>query len=140
MHYLSQKRFSKFHLLALCALLFVLLLTATALILTRPSAAQAAPAATKLSIRFTCAQAVNYHSGRICVHTQAHAGLTIKVTYCNGQIALSKGLIGTWHADAKGNLMWGWTARTTCRGKATALVTERFKGQSLSATDTFTVK
>ena len=78
-----------------------------------------------------------------CLHnidTQANAGLTITVTYCTGHSAVSKSLKGTQHADAKGNHTWRWTPETKCRGQATALVTEHFKGHSLSASDTFTVK
>lgn len=140
MYSLTKKRFSQYYLLALCSLLLVLVFTATALVITRPAPAQAAPAATKLSLTFTCAQAVDYQSGRVCVHTQANAALTIKVTYCTGRSAVSNSLKGTQHANSGGNHTWTWTPETKCRGQATALVTEHFKGHSLSKSHTFTVK
>lgn len=139
MHFLTKKRFSTFHKLTLCVLVCMLIFTATALVITRPSATQAAPATAKLSIQFICAHAVNFHFGQICIHTRANARLTIKVTYCNGHSVVSKSLKGTLHADAKGNYVWNWTPRTKCRGEATVSVTEHSKGHSLSVSEAFIV-
>ena len=140
MRALTRNRFSIHHLLAVCTLLCVLICIATALVIIRPSAAQAAPASARLSITFTCAQAVDYQFGRVCVHTQANAGLTITVTYCTGHSAVSKSLKGTQHADAKGNYIWNWTPQTRCRGEATVFVTEHSKGHSASFSESFIVR
>jgi len=139
-HFLTRKRFSTFHKLTLCVLLCMLIFTATALVITRPSATQAAPATVKLSIQFTCAHAVDFHLGQVCIHTRANAKLTIKVTYCNGHSAVSKSLKGTQHADAKGNYIWNWTPQTRCRGEATVLITEHSKGHSASFSESFIVR
>ncbi len=97
-------------------------------------------AAPKLSIQFTCANAVDYKVGNACVHTQAKAALTIRIKYCSGYYAVSRSLKGTQYADTHGNHTWTWTPQTKCKGPATAYVNEQFGGQSLNATDRFTVK
>ncbi len=97
-------------------------------------------AAPKLSIQFTCANAVDYKAGNVCVHTQAKAALTIRIKYCSGYYAVSRSLKGTQYADTRGNHNWTWTPQTKCKGPATAYVNEQFSGQSLNAVDRFTVK
>ena len=97
-------------------------------------------AAPKLSIQFTCANAVDNKQGNVCVHTQAKAALTIRIKYCSGYYAVSKSLKGTQYADTRGNHTWTWTPQTKCKGTATAYVKEQFGSQSLNATDKFTVK
>ncbi len=97
-------------------------------------------AAPKLSIQFTCANAIDNKLGNVCVHTQAKAALTIRVKYCAGYYAVSKSLKGTQYADTHGNHTWTWTPQTKCKGPATAYVNEQFAGQSLNALDKFAVK
>ncbi len=138
MQHLSFKDHSKRH---LAALFFVLVLVATTIssfVITRPNDAHATTP--KLSIQFTCAQAVDYKLGQVCVHTQAKAALTIKVKYCSGYYATSKSLQGTQFADTKGNHSWSWVPQTKCRGTATAYVHEQFHGQPLNASTNFMVK
>ena len=98
------------------------------------------PPPPQLFINFTCAQAVDYSYGRVCVHTLAGAALTITVTYCSGYPATSASLQGTVYANGSGNYEWDWTPETSCRGQATADVTAIWKGQSTSNTDDFNVQ
>jgi len=93
-----------------------------------------------LTITFTCAQAVDYSSGSVCVHTLSGAALTIKVKYCSGYYATSASLQGTVSADGAGNYMWSWTPDTKCKGTATAYVTANWNGQSASNAYSFTVQ
>jgi hypothetical protein len=93
-----------------------------------------------LSISFTCAAAVDYSYGQVCVHTEPGAALQITVTYCSGYSATSKSLQGTEYADGGGNYEWDWTPDTKCQGQATADVTAQWQGQSAENTDTFTVQ
>jgi hypothetical protein len=95
---------------------------------------------TSLTIQFTCAQAVDYQSGEVCVHTQAGAALSIIVTYCSGYTAVSSSLQGIAYADTSGNYTWTWTPETVCRGPATADVTASSAGQTVSQSDSFTVQ
>ncbi len=96
--------------------------------------------APKLSVQFTCANAVDNKQGTICVHTQAKAALTIHIKYCSGYYAVSKSLKGTQYADTRGNHAWTWKPETKCKGPATAYVNEQFGGRLLNVTDRFTVK
>ncbi len=127
----------KYYLVALF-IVIVLVTVSSAFMFTQTSKAQAT--APKLSIQFTCANAVDYKQGSVCVHTQARAALTIQIEYCTNHYAVSKSLQGTQYADTRGNHTWTWTPQTKCRGVATAYVNERFGGQSLHVADTFTVK
>lgn len=96
----------------------------------------------KLTLQFTCAQAIDYQtdSGTVCVHTQSGAALTITVTYCSGYRAVSSSLQGTVYADASGNYMWTWTPETTCLGPAVAHVTATLAKHKASKSDVFTVQ
>jgi len=133
----SSPRFKRFMLTF--ALLFVLAgIAVSTFVFAQPSRTQAA--APVLSIQFTCAQAVDYRSGSVCVHTQAKAALTIKIRYCSGAYATSSSLKGTQYADTKGNHLWSWVPQTKCRGVATAYVTEILNGKSLSTSRNFSVK
>ena len=123
--------------------LLVVVMIATAIIsstfvLAQPSYVHAA--SPKLSIQFTCANAVDNKKGNVCVHTQAKAALTIRIRYCTGYYAVSKSLKGTQSADTHGNHTWTWIPQTKCKGPATAYVNEKFGGQSFNAVDKFTVK
>jgi hypothetical protein len=103
-----------------------------------PYATQAA--GPKLMLQFTCAQATDYQSGTVCVHTQAGAALSITVTYCSGYRAVSSSLQGTVYADASGNYTWTWTPETTCLGPAVAHVTATLAKHKASKSDIFTVQ
>ncbi len=134
-----MSRFKKsFFLPLLCFLVFCSIAVSTFFI-TRPVQVQA-KSMTKLSIQFTCANAVDYKSGDVCVHTQANAALTIKVKYCSGSYATSKSLRGTVHTKTQGNYTWKWEPETKCRGTATAYVTETLSGHTLNASKSFKVK
>lgn len=97
------------------------------------------PPPAQLAIAFTCASAVDYSTGRVCVHTDPGAALTITVTYCSGYTAKSASLQGTSYADGSGNHEWDWTPETKCKGTATADVTATWQGQSAENTDDFNV-
>lgn len=126
------------YLMALCSILVVLIFAVSIITLPRPARAEAAPAS--LTLSFTCAQAVDYQYGKVCVHTQPGAALTIKVKYCSGFYATSKSLQGTKIANSSGNYTWHWVPETKCRGSATAYVTAKWNGQTVSKSDVFTVK
>jgi hypothetical protein len=118
--------------------IFALFSVSNAFMIAQPFQADAT--APKLTIQFTCAQAIDHRSSFVCVHTQAKAALTIKIKYCTGAYATSYSLKGIRYADAKGNHSWGWTPDTKCPGKATAYVIEALGRQSLSASKIFIVK
>jgi hypothetical protein len=121
--------------------LVVSLLTILLALLISSFAYTSAHAATpKLSVQFTCAQAVDHRSGEVCVHTQDRAALTIKVRYCSKYYATSKSLKGTQYADARGNHNWNWVPDTKCKGTATAYVTETYEKHTLSVSKNFSVK
>ena len=94
----------------------------------------------QLFITFTCAVAVDYSYGRVCVHTLPGAALTITVTYCSGYDAVSRSLQGMSYADGSGDQAWTWTPETKCRGTATAVVDASWQGQYTSNSDGFTVQ
>ncbi len=100
----------------------------------------AASASPRLSVQFTCAQAVDLRSGRICVHTQPHAALAIKIRYCTNYYAVSRSLKGTQIADIRGNYTWTWVPNTKCRGAAIAYVTETYSRRTLNAWTRFVVR
>lgn len=106
----------------------------------RPTPKPTQPPAPSLAITFTCASAVDYSYGQVCVHTEQGAALTITVTYCSGYDATSDSLQGTVYANSVGNYEWTWEPETKCRGAATATVNATWNGQSVSNTDTFTVQ
>ena len=104
---------------------------------THPSSTQAATP--QLTIKFMCAQAVDYHYGTVCVHTQSQAALSITVKYCSGYIAVSRSLRGTRYASIQGNYSWQWRPETRCHGPAVAYVTAQWHGQYISESDNFMV-
>jgi hypothetical protein len=124
------------HLFLVVSLLTILL----ALLISSFVYTSAHAAAPKLSVQFTCAQAVDHRSAKVCVHTQDRAALTIKVRYCTGYYATSKSLKGTQDADARGNHNWNWVPDTKCKGPATAYVTETYNRHTLSVSKNFSVK
>ncbi len=90
-----------------------------------------------LTLAFTCASGRIRATGQVCVHTLPAATLSLSVRYCDGSTA--KGLHGSVTADGSGNYTWSWPVHPTCVGPATATVTARANGQSLTASDTFTI-
>ena len=133
-HMVLRLRFTWIILALAVFLLFVGFMSA--FVVAQPSYA----AAPHLSIQFTCAQAVDYQSGQVCVHTQAKAALTIRVKYCSGAYATSSSLKGTQNADSRGNHTWNWTPQTKCKGIATAFVTDMLNGDTLNTSKNFSVK
>ena len=128
----------KYYVATLLVIIMVVAIISSTIALARPSYVHAA--APKLSIQFTCANAIDNKQGKVCVHTQAKAALTIRIKYCTGYYAVSKSLKGTQYADTHGNHTWTWTPQTKCKGPAAAYVNEQFGGHSLNAVDKFTVK
>jgi hypothetical protein len=131
----SMQRFK----LPLITLFAILVLAVSVIAFPRAGAVHATPTTT-FPLQFTCAKAVDYQFGKVCVHTNAGAALTIKVLYCSGFYAKSKSLQGTRTADASGNYTWRWIPQTSCRGPATATVTATWHGQTKTKSDTFTVQ
>ncbi|MBA3824174.1 MAG: hypothetical protein H0X24_09805 [Ktedonobacterales bacterium] len=101
------------------------------------AATQKAPA---LTLTFTCASAVDYSYGQICVHTHAGMALAITVHYCSGYNAVSNSLKGTRYANSAGNASWAWRPMTKCRGMATATVRGIWHGITLWRIVTFKVR
>lgn len=75
------------------------------------------PPPATLSITFTCASAVDYSYGQVCIHTEPGAALEITVTYCTGYPATSESLKGTEYANGSGNFTWSWTQTQNVMGK-----------------------
>lgn len=104
------------------------------------SAATAAATATAiqpLTLTVTCASGSLHGTGQVCVHTQPSAALNLTVRYCDGTYA--KGLHGAALADNNGNYTWSWPVRAACVGAATATVTAKWNGQSMTATKSFSI-
>jgi hypothetical protein len=118
--------------------IFALFSTSSAFMLAQPFQVDAT--ASKLTIQFTCVQAIDHRSSSVCVHTQAKAALAIKIKYCTDAYATSYSLKGTRHANAQGNHIWRWTPDTKCRGKAVAYVIETLGRNSLEVSRIFIVK
>lgn len=119
--------------------------TATALASqSRAATASVSPAATTtaaagFTITFTCASGVLKGAGKLCVHTQPNALLSLKVRYCDGAYAGGKGLNSSVRADSSGNYTWRWKVHTGCAGTATATVTAKSAGQTVTQSTTFTI-
>ena len=90
-----------------------------------------------LTLAFTCASGTLHGTGQVCVHTQPQAALSVSIRYCDGTTA--KGLHGNSVADASGNYTWTWPVRTACAGAATATVTAKWNGQTITRADSFTI-
>lgn len=91
------------------------------------------------TVAFTCASGVIGGTGQVCVHTQPNAALSLSVRYCDGNYAKGKGLHGAVYANGSGDFTWNWDVSTSCAGNATATVTARSSGQTVTASTTFTV-
>lgn len=105
--------------------------TATA---TRTATRTATP---PLTITFTCASGSLRGTGKVCVHTAPSAVLSLSVRYCDGTTA--KGLHSAGIANASGDYTWSWSVHMTCVGPATATVTAKYNGVTLTAKKTFNI-
>jgi hypothetical protein len=103
------------------------------------TASMTATAAAPLTVAFTCASGRIKRTGKVCVHTQANAILTLTVRYCDGTYAGGKGLNGSTSADASGDYTWEFAVHTKCAGTATATVVAKSAGQTVTKSTTFTV-
>jgi hypothetical protein len=97
------------------------------------------PSPSALTIAFTCASGTAGGPGQVCVRTLPHAALSLTVRYCDGSYAKGKAFHGASYADGGGNYTWRWNVNTTCLGAATATVTARSAGQTLTQSTTFTI-
>lgn len=95
--------------------------------------------ASSFTITFTCASATIGGRGTVCAHTRPNATVSLAVRYCDGSYAGGKGLHGTAHADSRGNYTWRWNVNTGCVGTATATVTAKSAGQTITQSTTFIV-
>ena len=100
---------------------------------------ESTPSPSPLTIAFTCASGTAGGAGRVCVRTLPHAALSLTVRYCDGSYAKGKAFHGASYADGGGNYTWRWNVNTSCLGAATATVTARSAGQTLTQSTTFTV-
>lgn len=109
---------------------------------TSSSTATATSAATSkptvpLTLAFTCASGSLRGTGKVCVHTVPSANLSLSVRYCDGTYA--KGLRSAGIADGSGNYTWNWAIHITCVGPATATVSAKLNGQTITSTNTFKI-
>lgn len=114
-----------------------------------PTTAHATPSITSTSttnapsppftLVFTCASGTVGGTGQVCVHTLPNATLSLSVRYCDGNSAKGKGFHGATYADKNGNYTWRWDISTSCVGSATATVTARSSGQTVTQSATFTI-
>lgn len=92
---------------------------------------------TPLTITFTCASGSIRGTGKVCVQTAPSAILSLSVRYCDGTTA--KGLHSAGIANASGDFTWTWSVHMTCVGQATATVTAKQNGTTVTATKTFNI-
>lgn len=92
---------------------------------------------TPLTITFTCASGSLRSTGKVCVSTAPSAVLNLSVRYCDGTTA--KGLHSAGIANASGDYTWSWTVHMTCVGQATATVTAKQNGVTVTAKKTFNI-
>ena len=102
------------------------------------TSASATPSAS-FAVIFTCASGSIGGTGQVCVHTQPNATLSLTVRYCDGNDATGKGLRGSAHTNGSGDYTWRWKVTTHCAGTATATVTAKSSGQTITDRTTFTI-
>lgn len=102
------------------------------------TSASATPSAS-FAVIFTCASGSIGGTGQVCVHTQPNATLSLTVRYCDGNDATGKALRGSAHANSNGDYTWRWKVTTRCAGAATATVTAKSSGQTVTEHTTFTI-
>ncbi|MGE5334439.1 MAG: hypothetical protein ACM3N4_07045 [Nitrososphaerota archaeon] len=91
------------------------------------------------TITFTCASGAIKRTGKVCVHTQPNAILTLSVRYCDGTLAGGRGLHTSASADDSGDFSWEFAVHTRCAGEATATVVAKSAGQTVTQSTTFNV-
>lgn len=97
------------------------------------------PAPSSFAITFTCASGSIGGTGQVCVHTLPNATVSLTVRYCDGSYATGKGLRGSAHTNGSGDYTWRWKVTTHCAGTATATVTAKSSGQTITDRTTFTI-
>jgi hypothetical protein len=97
------------------------------------------PTAATLTLAFTCASGSIGGTGQVCVHTLPNASVSLSVRYCDGNDAKGSGLRGATRADGNGDYTWRWKVTTRCAGTATATVTAKSSGQTVTQSTTFTI-
>jgi hypothetical protein len=74
-------------------------------------------------VHFTCDYAKNKAYGRICVHVEPRAALTITIIYtCVAKSATGPDLRGTFFANGRGYHSFWWVPNAGCAGWAVATV------------------
>lgn len=110
--------------------------TATAAASATAKATATTPA---FALAFTCASGAVKQTARVCVHTIPSATLTITVRYCDGSYAGGKDLHGSYTPDRSGNFIWIFAVHTRCAGTATATVTAKSAGKTVTQSKKFTI-
>jgi len=95
--------------------------------------------ALSFTVAFTCASGTIGGRGMVCVHTKPDAMVSLTVRYCDGSYAGGKGLHGSARTDASGNYTWRWNVSDSCAGTATATVTAKSSGQTVTQSTTFII-
>lgn len=104
-----------------------------------PTAEPATPTPPSFAVTFTCASGSIGGTGQVCVHTLPNATVSLTVRYCDGSYATGKGLRGSAHTNGSGDYTWRWKVTTHCAGAATATVTAKSSGQTVTDHTTFTI-
>ena len=97
------------------------------------------PAPATLTLAFTCASGSIGGTGQVCVHTLPNASVSLSVRYCDGNDAKGGGLRGAASANSSGDYTWRWKVTTRCAGTATATVTAKSSGQTVTQSTTFSI-
>lgn len=92
------------------------------------------------TLQFTCAEAIQGKTSKVCVHTQPFSQVSLTITYCSQYEAASQSLRGMYQADVQGNYTWYWIPQSVCTGQATADVTARWKGYVVEKSVSFAVE
>jgi len=91
-------------------------------------------------VHFTCDYAKNKAYGRICVHVEPRAALTIAIIYtCVAKSATGPDLRGTFFANGRGYHVFWWLPNAGCAGWAVATVRAVWHGHVTQNEVTFWV-
>lgn len=91
------------------------------------------------TLTITCASGSIGGRGMVCAHTLPNVSVSLTVRYCDGSYAQGKGLHGKAQTDGSGNYTWRWNVATKCAGSATATVTAKSSGRTVTQSTTFTI-
>ncbi len=91
------------------------------------------------TITFTCASGAIKGTAKVCVHTEANASLSLTVRYCDGTYAAGRGIHGSVTSSKSGDYTWQFAVHTKCAGAATATVSAKSAGQTVTEHTTFTI-